>query len=300
MGQTLMNKYAFEEYIEIVNKALFSSLNADKTLSLGEEKMREAMLYSVENGGKRIRPILTLEFCRICGGDITTAIPLACAIEFIHTYSLIHDDLPCMDDDDMRRGKPSSHVRFGEANALLAGDSLLTFAFETVANADKLDACAKVEAISVLAKAAGFAGMIAGQVQDLENEEKSVTVEDLQQVDNLKTGELIKAACLLGCIAAGADAEKCKAATSFATNLGLAFQVVDDILDVTSDEETLGKPVGSDVQNCKSTYVSLLCLEKAQKIASELTDNAISSLSVFGEDAEFLISLSKKLLSRSN
>ncbi len=295
-----MNKYSFEEYIEIVNKALLSLLNIGKESSSGEEKMREAMLYSVENGGKRIRPVLTLEFCRICGGDIDAALPLACAIEFIHTYSLIHDDLPCMDDDDMRRGKPSSHVRFGEANALLAGDSLLTFAFETAGNAEQLDACAKVDAISVLAKAAGFAGMIAGQVSDLENEKKSVTVEDLQQVDNLKTGELIKAACLLGCIAAGADEQKREAATSFAKNLGLAFQVVDDILDVTSDEETLGKPVGSDVQNSKSTYVSLLGLEEAQKIACELTDKAISSLSVFGEEADFLISLSKKLLSRSN
>lgn len=297
---TLVNKYTLEEYIETINRALLSYIKNDNATSLGEEKMRQAMLYSVENGGKRIRPVLTLEFCRLCGGDIEMAMPLACAIEFIHTYSLIHDDLPCMDNDDMRRGKPASHIQFGEANALLAGDSLLTIAFETVASADKLDSSAVVKATAVLAKAAGCAGMIAGQVLDLENEDKIITVDDLRQVDNLKTGELIRAACVLGCVAANAKEQKYRAAQAFADNLGLAFQIVDDILDVTSNEETLGKPIGSDAENNKNTYVSLLGLENAKNIANELTENAISSLSVFGEDADFLIELSKKLLSRSN
>ncbi len=292
-------KYTFEEYITLINDALMSYLEKEAS-SHGEEILREAMSYSVENGGKRIRPVLTLEFCRLCGGDVESALPFACAIEFIHTYSLIHDDLPCMDDDDMRRGKPSSHIRFGEANALLAGDSLLTLAFETALSTEKFDASTVVKAASIIAEAAGRAGMIAGQVLDLENENRSVTADDLRQVDELKTGELIRAACLLGCTAAGADSEKCAAAVSFARNLGLAFQVVDDILDVTSDAATLGKPIGSDESNNKNTYVSLLGLSGAQEAAGKLTAAAIDALDVFGEDADFLIDLSKKLLSRSN
>lgn len=261
--------------------------------------MLEAMRYSVENGGKRIRPMLTLEFCRMCGGSVEAALPLACAIEFIHTYSLIHDDLPCMDDDDMRRGKPSSHIKFGEANALLAGDSLLTFAFQSAGEAEDIPADAVVKAVSLLARASGCAGMIAGQVQDLENENKTVAADDLRSVDILKTGELIRCACQLGCIAAGADDMKLEAARVYAENLGIAFQIVDDILDVTSDEATLGKPVGSDAENCKNTYVSLLGLEEAKKIAAELTRKAIDALGVFGGESEFLVSLSKKLLSRN-
>ena len=292
-------KYTFEEYITLINDALMSYLEKEAS-SHGEEIMREAMSYSVENGGKRIRPVLTLEFCRLCGGDVEAALPFACAIEFIHTYSLIHDDLPCMDDDDMRRGKPSSHICFGEANALLAGDSLLTLAFETALSAEKFDASTIVQAASIIAEAAGRAGMIAGQVLDLENENRIVTADDLRQVDELKTGELIRAACLLGCTAAGADSEKCAAAVSFARNLGLAFQVVDDILDVTSDAATLGKPIGSDESNNKNTYVSLLGLSGAQEAAGKLTAAAIDALDVFGGDADFLIDLSKKLLSRSN
>ena len=253
----MSKKYTADEYILMINNALMSRLSVEPS-GAGEAKMLEAMRYSVENGGKRIRPMLTLEFCRMCGGSVEAALPLACAIEFIHTYSLIHDDLPCMDDDDMRRGKPSSHIKFGEANALLAGDSLLTFAFQS-----------------------------------------AVAVDDLRSVDILKTGELIRCACQLGCIAAGADDNKLEAARVYAENLGIAFQIVDDILDVTSDEATLGKPVGSDAENCKNTYVSLLGLEEAKKIAAELTRKAIDALGVFGGESEFLVSLSKKLLSRN-
>lgn len=295
----MSKKYTADEYISMINDALMSYLSAEPS-GVGEEKMLEAMRYSVKNGGKRIRPMLTLEFCRMCGGSVEAALPLACAIEFIHTYSLIHDDLPCMDDDDMRRGKPSSHIKFGEANALLAGDSLLTFAFQTAGEAKELPADAVAKAVSLLARAAGCAGMIAGQVQDLENENKTtVSVEDLRRVDILKTGELIRCACGLGCIAAGADKKKLEASRVYAENLGIAFQIVDDILDVTSDEATLGKPIGSDAENCKNTYVSLLGLNEAQRIAAELTDKAIEALGVFGDEAEFLISLSEKLLSRN-
>ena len=274
----MSKKYTADEYISMINNSLMAYLSSEPS-GAGEAKMLEAMRYSVENGGKRIRPMLTLEFCRMCGGSVEAALPLACAIEFIHTYSLIHDDLPCMDDDDMRRGKPSSHIKFGEAKDIPA------------------DAVAK--AVSLLARAAGCAGMIAGQVQDLENENKTVSVDDLSSVDVLKTGELIRCACQLGCIAAGADDKKLEAARVYAENLGIAFQIVDDILDVTSDEATLGKPIGSDAENCKNTYASLLGLEEAQRIAAELTDKAIDALKVFGDEAEFLISLSEKLLSRN-
>lgn len=294
----MSKKYTADEYILMINNALMSRLSVEPS-GAGEAKMLEAMRYSVENGGKRIRPMLTLEFCRMCGGSVEAALPLACAIEFIHTYSLIHDDLPCMDDDDMRRGKPSSHIKFGEANALLAGDSLLTFAFQSAGEAEDIPADAVAKAVSLLARASGCAGMIAGQVQDLENENKTVAADDLRSVDILKTGELIRCACQLGCIAAEADDMKLEAARVYAENLGIAFQIVDDILDVTSDEATLGKPVGSDAENCKNTYVSLLGLEEAKRIAAELTRKAIDALGVFGDESEFLVSLSKKLLSRN-
>lgn len=294
----MSKKYTADEYISMINNSLMAYLSSEPS-GAGEAKMLEAMRYSVENGGKRIRPMLTLEFCRMCGGSVEAALPLACAIEFIHTYSLIHDDLPCMDNDDMRRGKPSSHINFGEANALLAGDSLLTFAFQTAGEAKDIPADAVAKAVSLLARAVGCAGMIAGQVQDLENENKTVSVDDLRSVDVLKTGELIRCACQLGCIAAGADDKKLEAARVYAENLGIAFQIVDDILDVTSDEATLGKPIGSDAENCKNTYVSLLGLEEAKKIAAELTRKAIDALGVFGGESEFLVSLSEKLLSRN-
>lgn len=264
-----------------------------------ESEVCRAARYSLLGGGKRIRAVLVFSVCDMLGGDPQTAGAFSAAVEMLHCYSLIHDDLPCMDNDDMRRGKPSSHIKFGEANALLAGDSLLTFAFQTAGEAKDIPADAVAKAVSLLARAAGCAGMIAGQVQDLENENKTVSVDDLRSVDVLKTGELIRCACQLGCIAAGADDKKLEAARVYAENLGIAFQIVDDILDVTSDEATLGKPIGSDAENCKNTYVSLLGLEEAQRIAAELTGKAIDALKIFGDEAEFLISLSEKLLSRN-
>ena len=284
----------YREYVESYLKDFYAQFH-----DAPQKDLYKAMEYSLLGGGKRLRPIFAFEFCRLCGRDWKDAAPFAAAVEMIHTYSLIHDDLPCMDNDDMRRGKPSSHIKFGEANALLAGDSLLTFAFQTAGEAKDIPADAVAKAVSLLARAAGCAGMIAGQVQDLENENKTVSVDDLRSVDVLKTGELIRCACQLGCIAAGADDKKLEAARIYAENLGIAFQIVDDILDVTSDEATLGKPIGSDAENCKNTYVSLLGLEKAQKIAAELTDKAIDALKVFADEAEFLISLSEKLLSRN-
>ena len=293
----------FNEYVRLINEAAdkyVSEKAFEGRESSGLSEMLKAMAYSLSNGGKRIRPMLTLEFCRICGGDYKNAIPFALAAEMIHTYSLIHDDLPCMDDDDMRRGKPSSHKVFGEANALLAGDALLTLAFETVLSADEVSAEAKVKAGLELAKAAGCSGMIAGQVMDLANEGKSAPIDDIRKTDRLKTGEMIRVSCVMGCIAAGANEEKIKAAEIYSENIGLAFQIVDDILDVTSDAETLGKPIGSDSENEKSTYVSLLGLEKSAEYAEELTAIAKKALNIFGGEGEFLAQLADVLASRKN
>lgn len=267
--------------------------------SEGLDAMLDAMAYSLNNGGKRIRPVLTLEFCRLCGGDYESAIPFALGVEMIHTYSLIHDDLPCMDNDDMRRGKPSSHKVYGEANALLAGDGLLTLAFETVLSAE-LSADKKAKAALELAKAAGVSGMIGGQVMDLANEGKSVTLDAIRATDRLKTGEMIRVAAVMGCIAAGAHEERIKAAEEYCANIGLAFQIVDDILDVTSDDVTLGKPVGSDSENEKSTYVSHLGIEESICYARELTARAKAAIEIFGSEGEFLSELADKLSERKN
>ena len=302
MKMTDFNK-KFDGYVRLINNAADEYMNVKNFCgreSVGLDGMLNAMAYSLKNGGKRIRPMLTLEFCRVCGGNPEAAIPFALGVEMIHTYSLIHDDLPCMDDDDMRRGKPSSHKVFGEANALLAGDGLLTLAFETVLSAKDVSFEARAKAGLELAKAAGCSGMIAGQVMDLANEGKTVGIDDIRNTDRLKTGELIRVAALLGCIAANADDEKIKAAEKYCNNIGLAFQIVDDILDVTSDAETLGKPIGSDSENKKSTYVSLLGLEESAAFADRLTAEAKAVLDIFGGEGEFLSQLADKLLGRKN
>ncbi len=296
-------KNKFDEYVRLINNAADEYMSAEKFCgreSSGLDGMLEAMAYSLKNGGKRIRPMLTLEFCRVCGGNPKAAIPFALGVEMIHTYSLIHDDLPCMDDDDMRRGKPSSHKVFGEANALLAGDGLLTLAFETVLSAPEVSFEAKAKAGLELAKAAGCSGMIAGQVMDLANEGKAVGIDAVRNTDRLKTGELIRVAAVLGCIAANADEEKIKAAEKYCADIGLAFQIVDDILDVTSDAETLGKPVGSDSENEKSTYVALLGLDESASLAENLTADAKAALNIFGGEGEFLSQLADMLLERKN
>ena len=279
------------DFLTKINEAL------EQYLPQSDDIVSEAMKYSVRNGGKRIRPVLTLEFCKACGAEPEKALPFACAVEMIHTYSLIHDDLPCMDDDDYRRGKPSCHIAYGEANALLAGDALLTLAFETVVKAD-VPAENVVRAVKELSYSAGILGMVGGQVLDLQNENKALTLGELEQIHNLKTGELIRVACVLGCIAAGADEEKIKAAEAYAKGIGLTFQIVDDILDVTSDAETLGKPIGSDAENQKTTYVSLLGIEKSKEVAAELTQKAKEVLAVYDENTEALSELADNLLIR--
>ncbi len=265
----------------------------------GFYSIMEAITYSLTNGGKRIRPVLALEFCRLCSGDHSRALDLALAIEMIHTYSLIHDDLPCMDDDDMRRGKPSNHIVYGYANSLLAGDGLQALAFEIIARS-QLEDDKKIAAVTVLADAAGPCGMVAGQAMDLANENRYIGLDEIKATDSLKTGKLITASALMGCIAAGADREKLIAAEAYSKNVGLAFQIVDDILDVTGEESKLGKPVGSDEVSGKSTYVTILGIDEARRLARELTTHAVKSLAVFGDSAWFLEELASKLLYREN
>lgn len=292
---TIEMKEKMQEYIDIVNRELMNYLpSADD----GQRDVIRAMKYSLSNGGKRLRPILVLEFCKVCGGNINDALPFACAIEYIHTYSLIHDDLPCMDDDDLRRGNPSCHKMYGEATALLAGDALLTHAFEIASGADLSDSQI-VSAVSLLAQNAGVSGMIGGQVLDLKYEKQDPNISEILTVHKLKTGALISAACLLGCIAAGASDEQISAASKYAYNLGIAFQIKDDLLDILGDEKKLGKPIGSDAENDKATYVTMVGQDKAQKDVERLTETAIKQLIHF-HNVDFLESLSLYLVSREN
>ena len=262
----------------------------------------DAMEYSLLAGGKRIRPILTLETCRMCGGDPALAMPFACAVEMVHTYSLIHDDLPCMDDDDLRRGKPTNHKIYGEATAVLAGDGLLTAAFETALVADEqLPPQRVVEAAACLARAAGAQGMVGGQVLDMAAEGRAVSRSDVEQLQKLKTGALLSAAAEMGCIVAGGSEEEKKAVRRYAQKLGLAFQIRDDMLDVEGDQATLGKPVGSDQANEKTTFVTLLGIDGCRSLVEKLTEEAVEALSPFGEEkAGFLCWLARELAGREN
>ena len=260
----------------------------------------KAMNYSLLAGGKRIRPILCLEFCRVFGGDINEAMPFACALEMIHTYSLIHDDLPAMDNDDLRRGRPTNHKVYGEAYAILAGDALLNKAFEIVSSDIMENKACQLKAILYLAKCSGTEGMIGGQIVDLESENQKIEIDTLKYLHSLKTGALIKASCVAGAIVGGADEEKIKTVEEYADMLGIAFQIKDDILDVIGDAATLGKNIGSDAESGKSTYVSIFGLEKSEELCSVYTKNALSALKKIGGETELLEYLTKSLLSRNN
>lgn len=290
--------YDKEKYIALINDALETYLYP---VADGQDIVLDAMRYSVRNGGKRVRPMLVLEFCRVCGGNVENALPFACAVEMIHTYSLIHDDLPCMDDDDMRRGKPSCHKQFGEAYALLAGDGLLTLAFETLTRAENIESSDIVRAVKALSSLSGIRGMIGGQVIDLLSEDGEPDDALLRRIDRLKTGALIQASVHLGCIAAGVTDETIlRAADVYAESIGLAFQIVDDILDVTSSTEMLGKPVGSDEKNDKVTFVKLLGLEKCKALADELTQSAVQALNDLPGDTAFLADFANALAARKH
>lgn len=285
--------------INLIENALYSYI--PKSLK-SEKNLINSIQYSLKAGGKRIRPRLVLEFSRLCGGDDSSALPFACAVEMIHTYSLIHDDLPCMDNDDMRRGKPSNHIVFGEDIALLAGDALQSLAFDVMSQSltvKNINAEACVKCINILSSYCGAVGMVGGQVIDLENENKQADLVSVTECNRKKTGALIKASCEMGCVCAGADDEKILAARKFGENIGIAFQIVDDILDVTSSDEELGKPVGSDVGNNKSTYVSLLGIDECKKRVDKLTDEALEALNCFDGDTYSLRELALKLSSRN-
>ena len=289
-------KQTFERYLTMVEQALDEAVPAPKEESL-DRTVWEAMRYSLLVGGKRIRPVLTLAFAELCGGSAQQALPFACAVEMVHTYSLIHDDLPCMDDDDLRRGKPTNHKVFGEAMALLAGDGLLTRAFEQ-ALAFSGPSSDAVRGASVLARCAGASGMVGGQCVDLSAQGKEVDLSLLQQMDQGKTVALISAACQMGCIAAGAGDGQLEAARRYAEGLGMAFQIRDDILDVEGDAKTLGKNVGMDSARDKRNYVSLLGVEEAQRLVEQFTAQAEQALESFPGDTAFLKELARSLATR--
>ncbi len=255
----------------------------------------DAMRYSLLAGGKRLRPVFVFDFCRMCGGDWKSAAPFAAAIEMIHTYSLIHDDLPCMDNDDYRRGKLTNHKVFGEANAVLAGDALLTAAFGFLAKAP-YSAETRIHAVEVLSECAGEVGMVGGQVLDMMSEERQCTAQEVIDIQIRKTGALIRAACLLGVLAGQGSREQLGAASAFASHLGLAFQIRDDMLDVIGNAQELGKAVG--VDTVKNTFVQLYGLEKCDALVKEHTHVAQSSLSMFS-DRDFMTELSKELTQRT-
>ena len=292
-----MEKSAFSARMETYRAMVESFLAAQCVpADVPYARLLEAMRYSLTAGGKRLRPILTLEFCRLCGGDIQAALPAACGVEMLHTYSLIHDDLPCMDDDDLRRGKPSNHKVFGECTAVLAGDALQALALETVLSAP-LPPERALRCGQILTKAAGPEGICGGQQLDLAWEGRKLGRDELMEIHLRKTSALIRAACLMGTAAAGGTAEQEAAARRYADALGLAFQIRDDMLDVIGDEATFGKPIGSDREEEKTTFVDLLGLDECEREVKRLTEEAVSALAVF-DDADFLIALSRSMETR--
>lgn len=296
-----MNKFneKLTEYVNYTEKSLkeYNFLTAETE---PQKNLIEAMNYSLSAGGKRIRPVLVMAFCEAMGADYRKAKTPACAIEMIHTFSLIHDDLPAMDNDDLRRGKPSCHKAFGEAMAILAGDALSVLPFEIIADDTELSPEQKVKIISALAKATGKSGMIGGQVIDMENEQRNdVDVENLRNMYRNKTGQLIAVSCVMGCICAGADEEIISLSAEYGYKLGLAFQIIDDILDVTASTEEIGKPAGSDKEENKTTFVTLYGVEKAQEIADKVTEEALECLEKTGNNS-FLAELTCTLLKRKN
>lgn len=270
---------------------------------LPEKNLAQAMHYSVMAGGKRIRPVLTLAVATMLAVPADDVMPLAAALEMIHTYSLIHDDLPAMDNDDFRRGKPTNHVVYGEATAILAGDALLNEAMKLLMKYS-LGAGEKMknalEAALIVANAAGKDGMIAGQIIDMESEGKQISEETLKQMHSKKTGALLKASILAPAVYAGIEADAVRRLSEYADCIGIAFQIKDDILDVESSTEELGKPVGSDAKNQKTTYVSLYGLDKARELLAQVTKNAVDALAPFGEKAWFLKEVALYIASRRN
>ena len=275
----------YKNYIEDYLKNWYARFHKEP-----QTRLFDAMEYSLLAGGKRLRPVLAFEFCRMCGGDWEKAAPFAAAIEMIHTYSLIHDDLPSMDNDDFRRGRPTNHKVYGEAMAILAGDALLTDAFAVASTSGLIDG------VAVLAECAGSLGMVGGQVLDIMSEERVLTEQEVIDIQTRKTGALINAACVTGVIAAGGSEAQIAAAGTFAGALGMAFQIRDDMLDVIGTQEEMGKGVGTDAN--KNTFVRLYGIEKCEELVQKYTAVAIDALSAF-EDTDYMITLAKSLTART-
>ena len=280
----------YREFVEAYLREIYQKY-ADQP----QKPLFEAVEYSLLAGGKRLRPIFALDFCRMCGGDWKTAAPFAAAIEMIHTYSLIHDDLPCMDNDDFRRGRPTNHKVFGEGMAVLAGDALLTDAFMIAASAKLPNPEDMGMAIGLMAEGAGSLGMVGGQVLDIMSEQRELTEREVLDIQSRKTGCLIHIACCLGVIAGGGSKAQLDAAARFAADLGLAFQIRDDMLDVIGTQEEMGKGVGTD--ETKNTFVKLYGLETCEKLVQQYTKSAIEALNVF-ENTEYMVALAKSLTDR--
>ena len=283
-----------KEYKILIDAKLAEYFRADDMPQAG---LFESMRYSLNAGGKRIRPILVLEFCRITGGDCDKALPAACAIEMLHTYSLIHDDLPCMDNDDLRRGKPTNHVVYGECTATLAGDALQAEAFGTILRSE-LPAEARAECARILADAVGADGMCGGQFLDMIGENKKLTAQELDEINSRKTGALLIAACTMGVAAAGGSDKQLEAAAMFGAAIGAAFQIRDDMLDVISTSEQLGKPIGSDVQEHKNTYMALYGADRCMEMIKKLTEQAKAVLNEAFDDTAFLCELADSMVTR--
>ena len=284
----------YDDYRLLAEKYLEEAIPAPQ----GEKDgLAEAMRYSLLAGGKRVRPVLTLAFADMLGADLQQVLPVACALEMIHTYSLIHDDLPCMDDDDLRRGKPTNHIVFGECTATLAGDALQSLAIETLMSAP-LESNRLARCGLELAKAAGYRGMCRGQFLDMRGEGKLLSAEELNEINDFKTGALLSAACLLGAAAAGANEQQMNAARSFGLLLGLAFQIRDDMLDVLSTNEELGKPVGSDAEEQKNTYMALYGEKRCAEAVHELTEKAVAGLEAHFDNTAFLSAFARSLENR--
>lgn len=282
--------------LEVSLAGIYEQINEPETALV-----REAEVYSLMAGGKRIRPFLVTEFCLAFGGTREAALPFAQAVEMMHTFSLIHDDMPCMDDDDLRRGRPTNHKVYGEATALLAGDSLSIRAIETAMNNRFVPAATALEGALALARAAGSEGMIGGQILDMRGEKETLDYDTLLTLHRKKTGAMITVSALLGCLAAGLDAddEKTRASCAYAADIGLAFQVIDDILDATATAEELGKSVGGDAEHHKITFLTFMSIPEAYSYAERLTGHAIAALAPY-EGCGLLCDLARYLLARKN
>ena len=279
----------------LVERALQAELDRTDIL---DDKLRASMAYSLMAGGKRLRPILLMAAADAVGADGTKFITAACALEMIHTYSLIHDDLPAMDNDDYRRGKLTNHKAYDEGTAILAGDALLTLAFTVILRQQDVPAERLLRIVDEISRSAGAEGMVGGQMLDLEAENRRISMEELRRVHMGKTGALFRAALRSGAILAGASEQQLAALTTYADHFGLAFQITDDILDVVGTAEDIGKPVGSDEKNHKSTYVTLTSLDEAQSLARQTVESAVDALHIFGDEAAFLRELVLYLVRR--